>query len=68
MFRSFRKLLGYYGDAKLILVDIPIGLPESKGGRDCDRAARRSKLGTASRLECLPDADSSDSPAGIAST
>lgn len=39
--RSFRKLLDYYGDAKLILVDIPIGLPESEGGRDCDRIARR---------------------------
>ena len=44
VFCSFRKLLGYYGDAKLILVDIPIGLPESEGGRDCDRAARK-KLG-----------------------
>ena len=41
VFCSFRKLLGYYMDAKLILVDIPIGLPERKGGRDCDRAARR---------------------------
>ena len=41
---SFRQLLDYYGDAKLILVDIPIGLPESEGGRDCDRAAR-SMLG-----------------------
>ncbi len=44
VFCSFRKLLGYYRDAKLILVDIPIGLPESEGGRDCDRAARK-KLG-----------------------
>jgi predicted RNase H-like nuclease len=41
VFCSFRKLLGYYMDAKLILVDIPIGLPERKGGRDCDREARR---------------------------
>ena len=41
LFCSFRKLLDYYGGAKLILVDIPIGLPEGKDGRDCDRTVRR---------------------------
>ena len=44
VFCTFRELLDYYGDANLILVDIPIGLPEGKGGRDCDREARQ-KLG-----------------------
>ena len=66
VFCSFRKLLDYYRDARLVLVDIPIGLPDGKGGRDADRCARRNL--EASRIERLPDADSSDGPAGIAST
>ena len=41
VFCTFRELLDYYASAKLILVDIPIGLPEGKGGRDCDRKARK---------------------------
>ena len=41
VFPTFRELLDYYASAKLILVDIPIGLPEGKGGRDCDRKARK---------------------------
>lgn len=41
VFCSFRKLLDYYRDARLVLVDIPIGLPESEGGRDADRCARK---------------------------
>ena len=44
VFCTFSELLDYYGDAKLILIDIPIGLPEGQGGRDCDREARE-KLG-----------------------
>ena len=44
VFCTFSDLLAHYRDAKLILVDIPIGLPEGKGGRDCDREARE-KLG-----------------------
>ena len=44
VFCTFSELLDYYASAKLILVDIPIGLPESEGGRDCDREARE-KLG-----------------------
>ena len=44
VFCTFSDLLAHYRDAKLILVDIPIGLPEGKGGRDCDRKARE-KLG-----------------------
>ena len=41
VFCTFSNLLDYYVDAKLILVDIPIGLPEGEGGRDCDREARK---------------------------
>ena len=44
VFCTFSDLLAHYRHAKLILVDIPIGLPEGKGGRDCDREARE-KLG-----------------------
>ena len=44
MFRKFEKLLDHYQDAKLILVDIPIGLPTGKKPRDCDADARK-KLG-----------------------
>ena len=40
-FCSFEDLLACYQAANLILVDIPIGLPEGPGGRDCDREARR---------------------------
>ena len=32
----------HYDTAELILVDIPIGLPEGPGGRDCDREARKN--------------------------
>ena len=41
VFPAFSELLGYYCDAKLVLVDIPIGLPMGPGGRDCDRKARK---------------------------
>ncbi len=40
VFPAFSELLDYYRDAKLVLVDIPIGLPEGPGGRECDRKAR----------------------------
>ena len=39
-FCTFACLLAHYSVAKLILVDIPMGLPEGPGGRDCDREAR----------------------------
>lgn len=39
IFREFAELLGHYRNAELILVDIPIGLPEGKEGRDCDGEA-----------------------------
>ena len=41
VFATFGKLLECYADAKLILVDIPIGLPECPGGRNADREARK---------------------------
>ena len=34
---AFSELLNYHSDAKLMLVDIPIGLPEGPGGRECDK-------------------------------
>ena len=36
VFPAFSELLDYYHDANLVLVDIPIGLPEGPGGRECD--------------------------------
>ena len=45
MFAGFGELLDNYRLAKLVLVDIPIGLPHGPGGRDCDREARR-RLGS----------------------
>ena len=41
VFPHFKGLLEHYGTAELILVDIPIGLPEGPGGRICDREARK---------------------------
>ena len=40
VFPAFSELLDYYRDAKLVLMDIPIGLPEGPGGRRCDQEAR----------------------------
>ena len=44
IFREFAELLPHYKDAELILVDIPIGLPQGNCGRKCDGEAWR-KLG-----------------------
>jgi len=41
VFPAFSELLGYYSEASLVLVDIPIGLPEEPGGRECDSKARK---------------------------
>ena len=41
VFPAFSELLGYYSEARLVLVDIPIGLPEGPGGRECDQEARK---------------------------
>lgn len=41
-FRKFRELLDHYGEAKLVLVDIPIGLLEDgPGERVCEPKARK---------------------------
>ena len=40
VFEKFGQLLEHYKDAKLILVDMPIGLPEEGERRDCDSEAR----------------------------
>ena len=40
-FPSFHNLVEYYDAAKLILVDMPIGLPEGKAERHCDPVVRR---------------------------
>ena len=45
VFPAFSELIDYYREAKLVLVDIPIGLMEGPGGRECDREAR-GKLGS----------------------
>ena len=39
--RTLGELLRETREPALVLVDIPIGLPQGPGGRDCDRAARR---------------------------
>lgn len=41
VFCAFGELLAYYHEAKLILVDIPIGLPDGPDERDADRCARK---------------------------
>ena len=41
VFASFGELLARYEDAKLVLADIPIGLPEGPERRECDRLARK---------------------------
>ena len=43
-FGKFNGLIDYYHHADLILVDIPIGLPEKDEGRKCDPLAR-SRVG-----------------------
>ena len=40
-FLKFDELVNYYKEAKLILVDAPIGLPERGEGRRCDIEARK---------------------------
>ena len=41
VFEKFGQLLEHYKDAELVLVDMPIGLPEDGKGRDCDGEARK---------------------------
>ena len=41
LFCEFKELLKQVSEAKLVLIDIPIGLPEEFFGRECDFIARR---------------------------
>ena len=41
VFETFEELVSHYKDADLILVDIPIGLPEDTNPRECDPEARK---------------------------
>ena len=41
-------------NAKIALIDIPIGLPSSKGGRECDKAARKFVGGRSSSVFSVP--------------
>ena len=52
-FTTFRELLAHYREARLVLVDIPIGLPQGKEGRDCDPEARQL-LGWPRRSSVFP--------------
>ena len=42
VFPAFSELLAYYRNARLVLVDIPIGLQKGPGGRQCDQEARNT--------------------------
>ena len=53
MFESFEELVEYCDDADLILVDIPIGLPDDEKPRDCDVEARR-RLGPGASSRVFP--------------
>ena len=53
VFAGFRELVDYYDDADLILVDIPIGLPEDENPRECDVEGRR-RLGPGASSRVFP--------------
>lgn len=52
-FARFDELMSCYADARVVGVDMPIGLAES-GGRDADREARRHLPGQASSVFSAP--------------
>ncbi len=54
VFPAFSELVDYYRDARLVLVDIPIGLPEGPGGRECDSEARGKLKGRSSSVFSAP--------------
>ena len=54
VFPLFGELLDYYAEAKLVLVDIPIGLMEGPGGRTCDSEARKLLKGRSSSVFTAP--------------
>lgn len=52
-FTTFRELLAHYAEARLVFVDIPIGLPQGNEGRECDPEARQL-LGWPRRSSVFP--------------
>ena len=54
VFPAFSELHDYYAEAKLVLVDIPIGLMEGPGGRKCDQEARKLLKGRSSSVFTAP--------------
>ena len=54
VFKTFNELLDHYKESELILVDIPIGLPEDKKGRDCDSVARKKLISRRSTVFTTP--------------
>ena len=62
-FKTFPELLAHYREARLVLVDIPIGLPQGEEGRDCDPEARQL-LGWPRRSKCLLNTNSPDGTSG----
>lgn len=51
---TFSKLLAFHSEADLILVDMPIGLPQGPGGRKCDDEARDKLEGRRSSVFPTP--------------
>lgn len=61
-FLKFDELVNYYKEAKLILVDTPIGLPERGEGRRCDIEARKKlPMGRKSSVFPTPTRDTAHS-------
>ena len=54
VFATFGELVDHYLAAELILVDIPIGLPEGPDGRACDPKARRLLENPARKSSVFP--------------
>ena len=54
VFATFKELLAYFGDAKLILVDIPIGMRDCRCPRECDTYARKELYPRSSSVFPVP--------------
>lgn len=61
LYPSFQSVWYHHQDAETILVDIPIGLPES-GHRACDRAAKDVLAGQQGRVFWTPPRAALDAP------
>lgn len=63
---ALADLVAVHGDARLMLVDIPVGLHDAPGGRACDREARRrlaSRRGSVFPAPCRAALEAADYPA-----